>query len=281
MVAFIKRHPLTSYFVLAFAVAWAGVFLVVGPGGFPATEMQIPLLLPFVFLAMLLGPSLTGLLLTGIVDGRDGLRGYFSRLGRWRVGLRWYGALLITPLLLFAVLAMLSRFSPAFVPGILAAKDKAALLGFAAMGGLGAGFFEEMGWTGFATPKLLARHGILAAGLLLGVIHSLWHFLPDVWGGVAPYGAFYISHFLLWVVALTAYRVLMTWVYSRTGSLLLGMLMHASFTGGQALIEPAGVSARDNILWYACFAAGLWLVVAVVAIAGGFRQPDLLKNKTS
>lgn len=272
MTSLVKRCPLTSYFILAFGVAWAGIFLVVGPGGFPGKEVQFPRLLPWVFLAMLTGPSLAGILMTGLVDGREGLRGYFSRLGRWRVGLRWYGPLLITPLLILAILAVLSRFSPAFVPGILAAKGKAGVIGFALVVGLGAGFFEELGWTGFATPKLLARHSVLAAGLLLGVLHSLWHFLPDFWGAVTAFGALYPIHFLLWLVALTAFRVLMTWVYSHTGSLLLGQLMHASFAGGQALIEPKGVSAPENVFWYGCFAAGLWLVVAVVASAGGFRR---------
>ena len=84
------------------------------------------------------------------------------------------------------------------------------MMGFAVAGGLSAGFFEELGWTGFTTPKLMAWHSVLAAGILLGVIHTLWHLKPDFWGGMAPYGGLYVPHFLLWLVALTAYRVLMT-----------------------------------------------------------------------
>lgn len=75
-------------------------------------------LFPFTVVAMFAGPSVAGILLTGLVDGRTGLRGFRSRLLRWRVGGRWYAvALLAAPLLVTAVLLTLSRFSPEFLPG--------------------------------------------------------------------------------------------------------------------------------------------------------------------
>ncbi len=105
----------------------------------------------------------------------------------------------------------------------------------------------------------------LTGGLILGAVWMLWHGLADLWGSVEVYGAWYALHFLLWLAALTAYRVLMGWVYSRTASLLVGQLMHASFTGSQFLLSPAAASTAQNILWYAFFAAGLWLLVAIMA----------------
>ncbi len=113
--AFITRHPVPTYFALTFAISWGGFLLVIGgPGGFPGTSGQIDPLFPFVVLAMLAGPSVAGILLTGLVDGRAGLREFLSRLLKWRVGARWYAvALLPAPLLATAVLLALrcSRLS--------------------------------------------------------------------------------------------------------------------------------------------------------------------------
>jgi len=266
---FIRRHPISTYFALAFIITWSSILFVVGPEGFPGEGAQLQRLFPLVFLAMIAGPSLAGILLTGIIDGREGLRGFFSRMIRWRVDIRWYGvALLITPLLLAAILAALTLISPVFVPGIITTSDKIALLVFSFVGGLAAGFFEELGWTGFAVPKMQLRYGAFAASLMLGLIWAMWHFLADFWGNYAAFGLLYVPHFLLWVVALPAYRILMVWAYNHTGSILVAQLMHASFVASQGILGPSAASARDNLLWYAVLAVSLWVVVAVVFTMG-------------
>ena len=86
--AYIKRHPVLTYYVLAFALSWGGVLFVVGvgPGGLGATPEQFATLLPYALLAMVAGPSVAGLLLTGLHSGRAGMRSLLSRLLRWRVG---------------------------------------------------------------------------------------------------------------------------------------------------------------------------------------------------
>lgn len=269
--SFVRRYALALYFVLAYAIAWTVIVLVVGPGNFPATGEEAGRKLIPVFLAMLAGPSIAGVAMTAWAEGRAGLADLWERLRRWRVPGRWYAvALLTTPLALLVVLLPLSWVSPVFRPGIVTASDKAALIGLSLAGGLLPGFFEELGWTGFATPRMQRRFGLLAGGLMLGVLWMVWHGLADYWGSAETYGAWYAPHFLLWMAALTAYRVLMGWVYSRTASLLLGQLMHASFTGSQFLLSPQAASTAQNVLWYGLFAAALWAVVAVVGLRRGF-----------
>ena len=110
---FIKRHSLPTYFALTFAISWGAVLILVGPGGIPVTTDQVVML----GMATLLGPSLAGILLTGLVSGRVGLRELLSRLLRWRVDARWYAvALLTAPLSTAAVLLALSLLSPSSCP---------------------------------------------------------------------------------------------------------------------------------------------------------------------
>lgn len=124
--AFIKRHPVLTYFALTFAISWGDILLVIGgAGGVPGTPEQFERLMPFAIPAMLGGPSVAGLLLTGLVDGRAGFRALLSRLFSWRVGARWYAvALLTAPLVFGAVLLALTLTSPVFLPGILTTSDK-------------------------------------------------------------------------------------------------------------------------------------------------------------
>jgi uncharacterized protein len=185
---FLERNPVPSYFALTFAISWGGVLIVVGPGGFPGTADEFERLLPAAVLAMIAGPSIAGILLTGLVHGRAGLRAFLARLLRWRVGGRWYAvALLAAPLLMLAVLLGLSLLSPAFLPALFVSDDRWSLLLSGLLIALGAGILEELGWTGFAVPELRRRHGVLATGLVVGVLWAAWHLLVMFWAmGQSP-----------------------------------------------------------------------------------------------
>ncbi len=269
--AFITRHPLPTYFALAFAISWGGLLTVVGLAGFTGATEATNTQLPFVFLAMFAGPTVAGLLLRGLVDGTAGFRDVRTRLLTWRVGARWYAvAVLAAPLLMIVTLFALSLTNPVFLPGIVISEGKASLALTSIVAGLMTGFFEELGWTGFAVPRLRLRGGVLTTGLGLGVLWGLWH-LPLVSSGdssgVVPPVLFVPG--LLFTV-LPAFRVLMVWVYDRTGSLLVAMLMHASLTTSTLILQPlaAGVPALTYNL---VLAAALWGVVAAVTAANGWH----------
>ncbi len=154
--AFMRRHPVTTYFALTFALSWGGALLAIGRGGAmrgttPASDPRFA----YAVMAMLAGPSVMGLLLTALVHGRSGLRKFASGLLAWRVSVRWYlVAVLTAPLVMTATLVALSFTSPAFLPGIFTSDDKRSLLLVSLAVGLSAGVFEELGWTGFAIPTI-------------------------------------------------------------------------------------------------------------------------------
>jgi uncharacterized protein len=274
--AFITRHPVRSYFVLAFAASWAGVLFVVGRGGIPTTIVQLMTLGPAMYVAMLAGPSVAGLLMTGLVSGRAGLREVLARLLTWRVGWRWYAvALLTAPFLVMAVSLALSLLSPEFLPAVFMAHDRAPLLLSGLVAGLIVGIFEELGWTGFAIPRIRRRYGVLSTGLLVGVLWGAWHFImfwePRSFSGALPFAVLLVKLFS-W---LPAYRVLMVWVYDRTGSLLVAMLMHGSLTATQLTLMPLPASGMPLLTSILAWAAALWIVVAMIAVANGrqFSRP--------
>ena len=168
-----------------------------------------------------------------------------------------------------ATLLALSLTSPAFLPGIFTSDDKASILLVGLAVGLSAGVFEELGWTGFAIPTLRRRYGVLATGLIVGIWWSAWHLLPNVWSSRAASGELAVSVFLaatavgVFVGYLTAFRVLMVWVYDRTESLFVAMLMHVSLTASLLILNPLGISGVHLLAYSFALAAAVWVVVGV------------------
>jgi membrane protease YdiL (CAAX protease family) len=176
---------------------------------------------------------------------------------RWRADTRWYAVALATmPLLVLTILSALAfLISSAFAPAL-------SLFGLA---GLAAGFFEEIGWTGFLVPRLRSRWSFLTVGLGVGALWGLWHALADYALRGNALGTFWPVTFGLFVLPVVAWRVLMVWVYDNTRSGVVAQLMHFGYTGSLALFVPK-LSRTEDALVYAVVAGALWIGVAIVAI---------------
>jgi membrane protease YdiL (CAAX protease family) len=259
-----------TYFVLAFAISWGGVVATVGFGGFPGTAEDFRVLLPLVVIAMVAGPSVAGVAATALFLGKPGLQDLWRRFRKWHVDTRWYAAaLLIAPLVVFGVLMVLSLMSPVFRPGLLTASDPPTHLVLGLVTGIAAGLFEELGWTGFAIPRLRLRYGVAVTGLIVGLAWGAWHLLVVWWGSADTSGSLSMAVYLpaMAFSFLVPYRVLMVWVYDRTDSLLLAMCMHASLTASVRIFDPVPISGWSIVLYNLLLGAALWAVVAAVAIA--------------
>ena len=277
--AIVVRHPVPAYFALTFGISWGGALVAIG--GFAGMSGTPPTSDPrFVYavVAMLAGPSITGILLTGLVEGRNGLRRLLSRALEWRVAAQWHvAALVMAPLLWVVTLLALALTSWNASPGIIASTDTRDLVTFGVSIALGVGIFEELGWTGFAIPHVRRRYGVFATGLIVGVVWGAWHLLTNVFGasrvmaGDLPLSIFLPASVIGVLIGyLVAFRILMVWVYDRTGSLLLAMLMHASLTASVLILDPPALSGVALLTYSLALAATVWGAVALVAARNGW-----------
>lgn len=279
---FIQKHAVLFYFILTILFTWGGMALAAAPGGFPMSEAQVESSGALVYMAMLFGPTSAGLLLTAVVDGRAGFRDLFTRLKHWRVGWRWYAAAILTaPFVIMSLLLGLSLLSPQFQPAIFLSDTKTTLILSSIAAGLAVGLFEELGWTGFAIPKMRKKFSILKTGLVAGIIWGAWHF-PPFWKSDSFSAAFPMILLLCQLFSwLPPYRILMTWIYDKTHSLLLAVLMHASLMASLSAVVPAELSGSNLLTWILTWAAALWVILSIGLLIIERKQTMHKMSRTS
>ena len=264
---FIRRHAISLFYVLTFVISLGTFLLILGPDGFFATGSDIA----GAGALAIAGPAIAGVLITGVVDGRPGLRSLVSRFLRWRVGARWYAVALLTgPLVMSATVFGLSIWSSDFRPDIVTSDDRAGIVATGIALGLVGPFLEELGWTGFALPRLRRHHGVLTTGLLMGVVWGAWHF-PLFAGtrdpeGSVPAALLVVTLLFAW---LPAYRVLMVWVYDRTESILIAYLMHVPVSATAFILSKEAAPGTAAVTTVLVWGAAFWVIVAAAVWAPG------------
>ena len=235
---FIVRHDLGVFFVLAFLFSWYPWVIAMLRGTISGPNP--------------LGPLIAALIVTGLAEGRSGMRTLLGRIVRARIGLSSYVVIFGLPVLLCAVaLAIMWALGwPISLPPPGAWRELPERFIFIF---LFIGLGEEPGWRGFALPRLQKRHTALVASLILAPVWALWH-LP-LMGNEFPVPI--IPAFLL---SLLGGTLIQTWLFNRSkGSVFGQMLFHAAVnTVGAGLIFPLFKGPAFVPFWYVY--ALLWLV---------------------
>ena len=213
-----KKDPLTPFFLLTFLITW----------GFSALAIFLPLQFqrlfgeltdtsPMYFLAVG-APTISATLLTFVRGGWTGLGSLYGRLARWRLGLKWYALVLIGIPAVGWIAARITGASP-LKEASTTAEFLLLLFYILATGPL----CEELGWRGFALPRLLKPFTPFTASLILGVIWGVWH-LPSFFVGGMEQNEMSIPLFLLNALFLS---IFVTWIFLHTsGSVLIAVLIH-------------------------------------------------------
>ena len=213
----LARHPLVSFFVLAYAGAWLLELPVVlsrtGTGLLPYTLPPVVVLV-LIAGATFTGPTVAAFVMVRVTEGEDGPKRLLRRYVMWRVKLRWY-------LFVLLVIPASVVLGAIVLPGVLASYQPVTLgmalgypLAFVATFVLGGPLGEEPGWRGFALPRLQAAYGPLIGSIVLGVLWASWH-LPLFWSGVWTPPT--VANMVMFLVMITLLTIVMTWVFNNVG----------------------------------------------------------------
>jgi uncharacterized protein len=266
----LMHYPLAFFFLLTYAISWS-IWLLMSV---LSLNIHTPLGSTLNIIAIF-GPTLGGLILTAVYHGRNGIVQLLGRLWRPRPRPPWIGAAFLLPLAIIAAAAVLAilmgelTLASATATGwLLLFSEFVRILFFG--GPLG----EEIGWRGYALPRLLRDHSPMRASVLLGLVWGVWHaplyaiagtgqneMLRS--GGSFP---FLFVAFVIWTIGLS---VLFTLLYKLAqGNLLVVILFHAAVN--TAVFLPMFFRMQSGMV--PLLNAGLtWLVAILVSRTWLFR----------
>jgi membrane protease YdiL (CAAX protease family) len=285
--AFIRNHPLVAYFILAYGVMW----FFISPMVIDALELaNVPDVLSLLsyILSSLLGPTVAAFWVTGVLEGKEGMRNLRRRMFQFRAGLQWYAVIFIAPLVIWIgaynfiyngapfsnLVANPSLLLSVFLPGVL-------------IGLLIPSIGEEPGWRGFALPRLQKQYGPVIATLILGTLHGIWHLPALLTPLFDPFTLEGFTHFVLTAIAAT---FLYTWVYNGSrGNVWIAIVLHASGNAATQLTselipkdaELTGLLKMLDSGWINFIAFSIVALILLVLTRGtlGYRPEQVQADK--
>ncbi|MFX1528906.1 MAG: type II CAAX prenyl endopeptidase Rce1 family protein [Promethearchaeota archaeon] len=223
----IKKYPLISYFIIAWISTWILVLpLILTNFGLLSVDMN------WHFLGAL-GPTISAIIVVYITAKKQGLKELKNTSFKWRIGAFWilFSALIMPFFLLLAILLNFF-FTGNFIDliGYLIDNGISSPLTFFIwiwVGAIAYGLFEEIGWRGYALPKLQEKYNSLIATIILTIGWAFWHF------------PMFLYHFSV--------DMLFGWLYSLfMGSIIVTFLFNSS--GGSAFATIL-FHITNNLVW--------------------------------
>ena len=270
---YISKHQVATFFLLAYAITW-GIWAPISYGYVhDYLELSPPIILLYIVGSF--GPFLAAVIVTALCGGS--LHSLFSKLLKWRVSAKWWLAAFFIPIILYTVMAGIhillggqlnwSEVSLLALPG-----------GFLSVFLWGGGN-EELGWRGFALPRLQEKFSPFVASLIIGVIWTLWHAPP----GIIELGIIdWAKDLPFYMISVTGISFVATWLYNNTGgSVLLTMIFHASVNSSQSLYPVENMFSQTGE--FARTGAWIIIIAALLMISGlrFFKVPAAISHSLS
>lgn len=267
-------RPILIFFLLSFLISWTlWIPLLYGHFKFGWTNWEGNVWTNYrTWLGLLgsLGPAIAAVIMTFIIDGKSGVKSLLKRVVQWRVNILWWLIAFYLWWVISSILAIVLELKPAqdvslgFVFALINIPAMIFVLQLPLLIGM---FGEELGWRGFALPKLLDKYDPVISSLILALPWIFWHAPLAVfqeWRGNLPIENFLLNYVLL-IVPLT---LIFTMFFQKTkGSVLLVILFHKSFNltfnafpAALNLDETAGKLFMDKTIIF------LWIIAGIISI---------------
>lgn len=259
-----KVKALSTFFLLAYALSW----LLWSPLWLPFFGVKVEPFLPYQHGFGGLGPMLAAFLTTAMFNGKSGAQLLWKRLFQGKP-LIWTAIAVLLPFAFALLGGLIARFSDGVFPnfskmGTSGEFPEMSILSFLLYNIVFFGYGEEVGWRGFALPRLQERYSALTATLILSVGWAAWH-LP-LFAYRPGYASMDVAGAAGWFFSIVAGAVLFTWLFnSSRGSLSACALFHA-LTDVVFLCDYG----NDNIMQYIGMLVTLWGVA--VLLIWGWRE---------
>ncbi len=261
-----KRLPVTTFLVLAFLVTW----VIWVPRALGADwAVQVGQIWSY-------GPAIAALAAAVLTGGRAAFRELVAGLDKWRIGWGWYAVIVVGPLALATLTAAINvALGGSWQQGSPDALSEPLpiilLLIFilTITDGLG----EELGWRGFALPRMLKHGNAVSASIALGLVWAVWH-APLFW---TEDNALEGTPMWLLLARLPALCVIFTWVFQHTeGSVVAASLLHGAFNVFSVAPPTSGEPLAPALIAVAL----TWVVALVLAVLAGYRRLDGLPRRS-
>ena len=266
-------RSLLKFFLLTFSATWILWFTSFALSqGMVATHPTLGLVAGAVFLLGVFTPALIAIALTYRAQGQFATQSLLGRIFKWDVGWRWYlFALAYMPVVKLSV-AVVNRVATGAWPRFGATPWYLMAAAITVSTWAQAG--EEIGWRGYALPRLSRQFGLAPASIILGIIWAAWHLPLFFFSSGDTRG----QSFPLYLLQVTAVSVALAWLYWRTGgSLLLVMLLHAAVNNTKDIVPSAELNATNA--WALSHSIVAWLTVALLWIAAVYFLIRMRKIK--
>lgn len=215
-----------------------------------------------------IGPTLAAFLMTGITEGKPGVKALWRRFWNRNLSLKW----LLVILLVYEVLRLGTNLIARMIDGqpypiVDTSNPFWMIIPLFLVAFITSGMAEEFGWRGYVLPRFQARWNALTSGIILGLLWATWHIPAFIIPNISP---LYQRNFLAWVPGVLLGSVLYTWIFNNTkGSVLAAALLHAAWNTSVVVLPT------QSSLWY--FYGILLLVDILIVII--FGPKNLVRQK--
>jgi len=266
----LSPYQLTIFFILAFAITWTSqiaAYLYANAHRIKITNEEnlfhignlftgklTPGFAPYLILFLFaFGPSVAGVLVTGLFKGKAGLKNLWKRLVKIKIPTRWIVTIILVPLIWNLMALGIGFVANSFKPltfNFLVPPNLAILLFLYMV--FFTGLAEEIGWRGYALPKLLEKHTAEKSSWILGIIWGLWH-IPSVMlvkylqGELTPQIA--ISLLFALTLGIVGWTIVITWIYNNTQSLFWIIILHGLSNTLQSYLVLSSGSEPAMSVW--------------------------------